>query len=160
MREFVRPAAALGVAWLFASLAIGSSSGALAQAQLPTAPAQVTSAKLPPVRQIALTEKQIKGMLAASKDMDVITDNAPEDIDKLSAETTEKLDAVARRNGLASYDEYKVIGENIGLVFGGFDTGSEPAQRLKPSGMFAKGMTPARQRVIIPSPCDRREQQD
>jgi hypothetical protein len=113
-----------------------------------------------PVRQIALTEKQIKGMLAASKDMDVITDNAPEDIDKLSAETTEKLDAVARRNGLASYDEYKVIGENIGLVFGGFDTGSEPAQRLKPSGMFAKGMTPARQRVIIPSPCDRREQQE
>jgi hypothetical protein len=40
----------------------------------------------------------------------------------LSAETTAKLDAVARRNGLASYDEYKTIGENVGLVFGGFDT--------------------------------------
>ena len=121
MREFVRPVAELGIAWIFASLAIGSNSGALAQAQLQTAPAQFASAKLSPVKQIALTEEQIKGMLAASKDMDVITGNAPEDIDKLSPETTAKLDAVARRNGLASYDEYKIIGENIGLVLGGFD---------------------------------------
>jgi hypothetical protein len=45
----------------------------------------------------------------------------PEDIDRLSPKTTARLDAVARRNGLASYDEYKTVSENVGLVFGGID---------------------------------------
>jgi len=107
---------------LVASISIMSNSDALAQAQQQSALAQVAPSKLPPVKQIALTEKQIKGVLAASKEINTITDNTPEYIDKLSAETTAKLDAVARRNGLASYDEYKTIGENVGLVFGGFDT--------------------------------------
>jgi hypothetical protein len=121
MREFVRPAVRLSVAWLLASMAIGSNSGALAQAQQQKAPTQVASPQLPPVKQIALTEKQIKGLLAASKDVDAITSSAAEDIDKLSPETTAKLDAVARSNGLASYDEYNSVSENIGLVLGGFD---------------------------------------
>jgi hypothetical protein len=122
MREFVRPVVTLCIACLLASMVTGFDSDALAQAQQQAAPVQVASPKLPPVKQIALTEKQIKGLLAASKNINTITDSAPEDIDKLSPETTAKLDAIARKHGLASYDEYKAIGENVGLVFGGIDT--------------------------------------
>jgi hypothetical protein len=127
MREFVRPASAFGIAWLLASIAIGPNRDALAQAQqtAPTqqqaAPTQVAPPELPAVKQIALTEKQIKGLLAASKDIDAITDNAPEDIDKLSPKTIAQLDAVAKRNGLSSYAEYINVNENIGLVLGGVD---------------------------------------
>jgi hypothetical protein len=53
---------------LVASISIMCNSDALAQAQQQSAPAQVASSKLPPVKQIALTEKQIKGVAAASKE--------------------------------------------------------------------------------------------
>ena len=102
MRELVRAVAPFCVAWLFTSMGIGSNGDALARDQ--AAQAQFASPNLPPVGQIALTEKQIKGLLAASKDIAAITDNAREDINKLSPETRAKLDVVARKNGLAGYD--------------------------------------------------------
>jgi hypothetical protein len=89
------------------------------------------------VKQIALTEKQVKGVIAASKDIDFITDNAGEDIGDLKPETIAKLDVVARRNGRASYAEYLNVSDNIGLVIGGYDTvsrkyvGKEALTRLK-----------------------------
>jgi len=76
---------------------------------------------LPPVKQMALTEKQIQGMIAASKDVRAIIDNAHEGIDKLTAKTVSLLDAAARKNGLASYQEYEDVSNNVGLVFGGYD---------------------------------------
>ncbi len=75
MREFVRPVvAALSIACLSGSLAVLSSSDALAQAKQ-TAPAQAAPAPAPEaaVKQMALTEKQIEGVLTAAKDMDAIT---------------------------------------------------------------------------------------
>ena len=114
--------AALLVAWLLASIALEFSGDALAQAQQQAAPAQLASPKLPAMRQIALTERQIKGFLAASDKIHTVTDNTPEDIDKLSPKTIAQLNAVAAKNGLASYDEYTTIDENIGLVFAGYDT--------------------------------------
>ena len=121
MRVSVHPAALL-VAWLLASIVFGFSGDALAQAQQQTAPAQLASPKLPAMRQIALTERQIKGFLAASDEIHTVTDNTPEDIDKLSPKTIAQLDAVAAKNGLASYAEYITVDENIGLVFAGYDT--------------------------------------
>src|SRR5882724_8000425 len=82
MHEFVRPvAAALSVACLAAAIAIASAGDALAQAnQAPpnqTAPApQAAPSQQPtvkPVKQMALTDKQIEGVLAAKKDMEEIT---------------------------------------------------------------------------------------
>jgi hypothetical protein len=121
MREFVRPvAAAVSIACLAASLAVASNSDALAQVQQ-MAPAQAAPAQeAPPVKQIALTEKQVEGALAASKDMDAITEKLPEDA-KPDPKVTAQLDAVAKKNGFASYDEYSNVTENIGLVFSGFD---------------------------------------
>lgn len=118
MRAFIRPvAAALGIACLAASIATDS---AIAQAGQQMAPAQAAPPAEASVKQMALTEKQIQGVLAASKDMDAITEKLPENAPP-DAKVTTQLDAVARKNGFASYDDYNNVTDNIGLVIAGFD---------------------------------------
>jgi hypothetical protein len=104
---------------VLAAISVSGMTSKPAHAQQQTVPLLAQS--LPHVEQILLTEKHIQGMIAASKDMRVITDNAPEDIDKLTPKTVALLDAVARKNGLNSYEEYKSVGDNVGLVLGGYD---------------------------------------
>jgi hypothetical protein len=117
MREFVRPVAtALGVACLAASMAIQFSDGALAQArQQPAAGQAAPSPVQPPeARQMALTDKQIEGVLSAKKDFDAIGDKRPNDVPAA-------LNAVARKNGFANYAEHEIVENNIRLVLEGFD---------------------------------------
>jgi len=126
MREFVRPvAAALGVACLAAAIATASAGEALAQAReappQQSAPApQAAPAQLPVVKQIALTDKHIEGVLAAQKDMDAITakliDNAKPD-----PAMAAQFEGIARKNGFAGYDEYSNVLDNISIVLAGFD---------------------------------------
>ncbi len=128
MREIFRPAVcALSVACLALAISAVSNTDAMAQAkQAPpkqSAPAQAApppAAEAPAVKQIALTEKQIQGVLAASKDVDAITDKIPDDA-KPDPKVDAQLDAVAKKNGFASYDEYNSVVDNISLVLGGFD---------------------------------------
>jgi hypothetical protein len=128
MREIFRPAAcALSAACLAFALSAISSGEVLAQAkQAPpkqSAPAQAApppAAEVPAIKQIALTEKQIEGVLAAQKDVDAITDKIPDDA-KPDPKIDAQLDAVAKKNGFASYDEYNTVVDNISLVLGGFD---------------------------------------
>ena len=99
-----------------------SAGSALAQAKQQSAPAQAAPppGQPPALKQMALTDKQIQAVLVAQKDMDAITeklpDNAPPD-----PKVTAQLDAVAKKNGFASYDEYNDVIDNISLVLGGFD---------------------------------------
>ena len=128
MREIFRPAVcALSVACLALAMSAVSNTDAMAQAkQAPpkqSAPAQAApppAAEAPAVKQIALTEKQIQGVLAASKDVDAITDKIPDNA-KPDPKVDAQLDAVAKKNGFASYDEYNSVVDNISLVLGGFD---------------------------------------
>ena len=128
MREIFRPAVcALSVACLALAMSAVSNTDAMAQAkQAPpkqSAPAQAApppAAEAPAIKQIALTEKQIQGVLAASKDVDAITDKIPDNA-KPDPKVDAQLDAVAKKNGFASYDEYNSVVDNISLVLGGFD---------------------------------------
>ena len=121
MREFVRPvAAALSIACLAASMTVVSGNAALAQAKTQMAPAQAAPEELPPVKQMPLTEKQIQGVLAANKDMDAITEKLPENAQP-DAKVIAQLDAVAKKNGFAGYDDYNNVTDNIGLVIAGVD---------------------------------------
>src|SRR5882757_3447455 len=130
MREFVRPVtAALSIACLAASMAMLSSTGALAQAkQAPTkqmAPPPAKQAAPPPaqevaLKQVALTEKQIEGVLAAAKEMNPITEKLPENA-KPDPKILAQLDGVAKKNGFASYDDYNSVVDNVSLVLAGFD---------------------------------------
>jgi hypothetical protein len=120
MREFVRPVVAvLSVACLAASMAIMATGSALAQAK--PAPAQQAAPQQPPaLKQIALTEKQIEGVIAAAKDIDAITEKLSEN-SKPDPKVTAQLEAVAKKNGFASYDDYNNVVDNISIVLGGFD---------------------------------------
>jgi hypothetical protein len=123
MREFIRPAAvALSMAWLAVSIAAISADSALAQAKQQMAPAQAAPppGQPPAMKQIALTDKQIEGVLAAQKDFDAITEKLPDNV-KPDPKVTAQFDAVAKKNGFASYDEYNDVVDNISLVLGGFD---------------------------------------
>ena len=126
MREFVRPAVvALSVACLAGAMAVVSNGGALAQGkQAPPnqmAPAQAAPpAQQPALKQMALTDKQIEGVLAAAKDMDAITAKLPDNA-KPDPKINAQLEAVAKKNGFASYDEYNNVLENISIVLAGFD---------------------------------------
>ena len=126
MREFVRPfAALLSIACLAVSIAAISTDSALAQAkQAPPkqmAPAPQAAPPQPPaMKQIALTEKQIEGVLAATKEMDPITEKLPENA-KPDPKIDAQLEAVAKKNGFASLAEYNSVVDNISLVLGGFD---------------------------------------
>ena len=59
-------------------------------------------------------------MLAAQKDMDAITEKLPDNA-KPDPKVIAQLEAVAKKNGFASYDEYNDVIDNISLVLGGFD---------------------------------------
>jgi hypothetical protein len=127
MRETVRLAThALSVACLAAALAALSGGDVLAQAkQAPPkqmAPAQAAPPpqQQPQLKQIALTEKQVEGVLSAAKEMDPITDKIPENA-KPDPKITAQLDGIAKKNGFAGYDEYNSVIDNISLVLGGFD---------------------------------------
>jgi hypothetical protein len=134
MRVIVRPVlAALSVACLAASMAVLSNSDAMAQAKqqqmapLPKQPAQAAPApqqEVPQLKQIALTDKQIDGALAATKEMDPVIAKLPQDA-KPDPKIIAQLEGIAKKNGFASYDDYNTVVDNISLVLGGFDPQSK-----------------------------------
>jgi hypothetical protein len=122
MRDLLRPlAGTLSIACLATGLTILSTGCALAQTtQAPSnkmAPAQPAT---PPMKQMALTDKQIEGVLAAQKDMDAITQKLPPNATP-GPKVIAQLDAVAKKNGFADYDEYNDVSDNISLVLMGID---------------------------------------
>lgn len=122
MRQIVRHAAgALCVACLAASAATISDSAALAQTTQP-APAQAVPPQQqePRIKQMALTEMQVEGVLAATREMDPVTEKIPQDA-KPDPKIVAQLDDIAKKNGFASLDEYNNVVDNISLVLGGID---------------------------------------
>ena len=122
MPALLRPAlTAFGVACLVSAASLASSGAAFAQAKQQPAPAQQAApAQTPTLKQVALTDKQLDGVLAAQKDMDAITEKLPENTAP-DAKVIAQLDGVAKKHGFASSDDYNNVVDNISLVLGGFD---------------------------------------
>ena len=162
MREIFRPAVcALSVACFALAMSAVSSGEVMAQAkQAPpkqSAPAQAApppAAEAPAVKQIALTDKQIEGVLAAQKDVDAITDKIPDNA-KPDPKVDAQLDAVAKKNGFASYDEYNTVVDNISLVLGGFDpatkkfVGAETVLKAQIAQVQADKKMPAKDKKAV-----------
>jgi hypothetical protein len=69
-------------------------------------------------KQIKLTEKHIQGFMAAYEDMAKLYDGAnPEPDPKVEAQA----EAVAKKNGFASLDEYDDVSFNIEMIMSGID---------------------------------------
>jgi hypothetical protein len=136
MREIARPVVralslagpALAVTCLALAIGALSSGDVLAQArQAPPKQAAPAQAAPPPqqeapLKQIALTEAQVQSVIAATKEMDPITEKIEDDA-KPDPKVTAQLDGIARRFGFAGgYGDYNLVVDNINLVLGGFDT--------------------------------------
>lgn len=122
MPALLRPAlTAPGVACLVSVTTLAASGAAFAQAKQQPAPAQQAApAQAPAIKQVALTDKQLDGVLAAQKDMDAITEKLPENTAP-DQKVIAKLEEAAKKHGFASYDDYNNVVDNISLVLGGFD---------------------------------------
>jgi hypothetical protein len=123
MHSFVRLSVLSSVAGLAAFVAVLSADHALAQGKQASpqqAPAQGAPQPPPALKQIALTDKQVEGVLAASKDMDAAAAKLPENA-KPDPKILAQLDGVAKKNGFAGYDEYNNVVDNVSMVLAGFD---------------------------------------
>jgi hypothetical protein len=121
MREFVRSViAALSIACLGTAMAAIPSDSALAQARSAPSGKMAPAEEDAPTKQIALTEKQIQGVIAAQPEMDKITDEIDEDA-KPDPKLDRQLEAIAKRSGFASMDDYDTVVDNIQMVLGGID---------------------------------------
>jgi hypothetical protein len=163
MRDFVRSAIAMLAVAAFAlcSPAVNS-----AMAQTPKqapAPAAKQPAAAPqaapapaPLNQIELTEKQIVSLLAAQKDMDAVSDKLPEGAsDNPDPKLQAQFDAIVKKNGFASFDEYGAVYDNVSLVMSGIDpktkTFTEPPEALKKQivAVQAEAKIPAKDKKAI-----------
>ncbi|MDR6303228.1 hypothetical protein GGQ85_000911 [Nitrobacter vulgaris] len=123
MRGVVRSTVfAVAVAGLTLPVAALSSGNVFAQAKRAPAAAEAAPPADAPMKQIALTEKQIEGVLAAQKDMDALEDKLPDNPNaKPDSKAAAELETISKKSGFASYAEYNNVMDNISLVLAGFD---------------------------------------
>ena len=107
-------AAAVSIACL-APLAMAAAPGAaFAQSQQP-APEEA-------LKQFALTEAQIQAFLDAQSEIGPILAKQPQsESDKPDPKVMAQLEAIAKKDKFASYDEFVDVGANISLVMDGVD---------------------------------------
>jgi hypothetical protein len=114
------------VATIFAASLLLVAAGSRAQQQTQMAPpppaAQPAAPQPPQLQQVALTDKQVQGLLDSQHDMDAITSKLPDDPSKPpDAKTMAQLDAVAKKYGFANYAEYGNVAANVDMLLDGFD---------------------------------------
>ncbi|MBS0531307.1 MAG: hypothetical protein JSS22_18250 [Proteobacteria bacterium] len=156
MRHFVRPAVtALAIIGLAASVTALAGGSAFSQAQQAPAPAQAAPPAEAPMKQIALTEKQVQGVLDAQKDMDALDAKLPDDPNaKADPKVLAQLEAGSKKNGFTDYAEYNNVIDNISLVLGGFDPttkkyiGAEAVLKQQIAAVQADKKMPAKEKKM------------
>ena len=93
------------------------------------------------VKQIKLTEKQVQGFMAASKDMAKLYEGA--NPDKPDPKVEAQAGVVAKKNGFASLAEYEDASMNIAMIMYGIDPQTkkftEPPEQIKKENAALKG---------------------
>ena len=109
MRKLIPPfAAVVYIAFLAASGILVSTGSAMTEDRVAS-----------PIKQMALTKKQVDGVLTAQKEMDEINEKLSEKA-KPYLIVAEQLESVAKKHGFASYDEYTDVLDTISVVLAGF----------------------------------------
>jgi hypothetical protein len=107
--------------------------GALFSALLALALFDPGAATAQQIKQIKLTEKHIQGFMAAYKDMAKLYESA--NPDKPDPRVEAQAQAVAKKNGFASLDEYDDVSTNISMIMSGIDPQTkkftEPPEQIK-----------------------------
>jgi hypothetical protein len=115
MRAIIRPVvAAVSIACMTSPIMPVFVGSAFAQEKQPD-PGQEA------LKQVALTDKQVEGVIATKAEADAIIAKLPDGDDKPDPKILAQLEAVAKKHGFASYADYGTVFGNVSLVFGGFD---------------------------------------
>ncbi len=136
MRDFIRPSIAVAAIAAFAAFNAFAFTGS-AFAQAPAKQAAPTPPPAPePLKQIALTDKQVESLIAAQKEMDALTDKLPADAqDKPDPKLQAQLEGIAKKNGFADFNEYGNVYDNVSMVMAGIDPKTkaftQPPEMLK-----------------------------
>lgn len=72
-------------------------------------------------KQIKLNEKQVQGFIAAQKDLNDISEKLQSASDQPDSKLQAELEAIAKKNGFASFEELDDVAANISMVMAGID---------------------------------------
>jgi hypothetical protein len=87
------------------------------------------------VKQIKLTDKHIQGFMAAYKDMLKLYESGSGTPDQPDPKVQAQAEAVAKKNGFASLDEFDIVSVNISMIMSGIDPQTkkftEPPEQIR-----------------------------
>ncbi|QDI82016.1 hypothetical protein E8E01_16910 [Methylorubrum populi] len=146
-----------------AAAAILSAAPALAQAGTAAKPAASPPAASPPAakaeapeagKEIALTQGQIDGLLVAQPELAKLTGGAPDKPDpKAEAQAQGQAEAIVKRNGFASLEEFQDASDTVDAVLGGIDpetksyVGATPLLKKQLAAVQADKAMPAQEKA-------------
>jgi hypothetical protein len=88
-----------------------------------------------PIKQIKLTEAQVKSFVSAQPDLAVVAPKLQEAGDNIDSALQSELDDIAKKHGFANFAELDDVAANISIVMAGLDSKSgeftEPVEALK-----------------------------
>ena len=113
--------------------------GLAAGASLAVMPASAQQQNPPPapteIRQIKLTEGQVKGFLGAQKDLVAITAKLEAAGDTIDDKLQKELDGIGSKNGFKDFADFEEVRANIMMVLAGIDPDngqySDPIELIK-----------------------------
>ncbi|GJE72106.1 hypothetical protein [Methylorubrum podarium] len=138
---------------LLAGAVLGSGA-ALAQAKPPAAPDRAPTAAPEPGKEIALTQAQIDGLLVAQPELAKLSGGAPDKPDpKAEAGAQAQAEAIVKRNGFASLEEFQDASDTVDAVLGGIDpetksyVGAAPLLKKQLAALQADKAMPAKEKA-------------
>jgi hypothetical protein len=88
-----------------------------------------------PIKQIKLTEAQVKSFISAQPDLATVAPKLQEAGDTIQPALQTELDTIAKKHGFATFTELDDVAANISIVMAGLDSKSgdftEPVEALK-----------------------------
>jgi hypothetical protein len=88
-----------------------------------------------PIKQVKLTDDQVKNFIAAQPDLATVAPKLQEAGDNVAPALQAELDTIAKKHGFANFSELDDVAANISIVMAGLDskTGdfTEPVEALK-----------------------------
>jgi hypothetical protein len=123
------------------------------------APDQVAQTDpVPQAKEVALTQKQIDGVIAAQPQMQAIESKLPQGAeDKPDPKIEAKLEGVAKKNGFSGLGEYSDVSSSIGVVMAGIDP--ETKSYVGPQAVIKKQMAQVKADTSMP-PKEKKEALD
>jgi len=86
-------------------------------------------------KQIKLTEKQVQSFIKAQAELNKISDKLQSDSEEPDEKVQAELEAIAKKNGFANFDELDQVAANVSMVIAGIDpeTGeyTDPVESIK-----------------------------